>query len=858
MKKLVIGILAHVDSGKTTLSEALLYTCGNIRKLGRVDHADTYLDTYSLERKRGITIFSKQAMISGEDFCFTLLDTPGHVDFSPETERTLSVLDMAILVISGASGVQSHTETLFRLLKKHSVPVFIFVNKMDVPSADRETLMTGIKKRLSPYCIEEEKLLSDPDEVSVCDEALMEKYLEGENICAEDIRKVIGEAKLYPCFFGSALKNEGVERLIRGIKEYMPEKNYGDAFGARIYKITHDDSGKRLTHLKITGGKLSVRDTVTGICASGEEWNEKIDGIRIYSGEKYDAVQEVCAGTVCTVTGLSKTLSGDVLGFEKQSTAPVLEPVFNYRMILPEKQDPHTVYAKLKTIEEEEPQLKISYDENVGEIKLLLMGQVQLEIIKHIVLERLGIEVDFDAGSVVYRETIADTVEGVGHYEPLRHYAEVHLILEPKERGTGHEFCSDISTDELERPWQRLILTHLEEKTHKGVLVGAPITDMKITLVAGRAHKKHTEGGDFREATYRAVRHGLRCAKSVLLEPYYSYEIKVPDSLVGRVMSDMQRIGATLNAPESDGEISCIRGKAPVSKIQHYGLTLADFSHGKGQILCTLCGYEECKNSDEVIEEIGYNADADIFNSCDSVFCAGGAGFLVKWDEVEKYMHLEKVLGRDEEKIEKQLELKRRAESYLSKVATDNELMDIFVRTYGPIRKKSEGKVKHEAPNTEAKKPPKPQKPSVVLGDEYLLIDGYNIIFAWDELKMLAKGSLDLARQELINRLCNYQGFCGTKMILVFDAYKVKKNPGTVEDHRNISVVYTKEAETADSYIQKVSKELSKKHRVRVATSDGPEQMIILGNGALRVPAAAFKKELYDAECAIREFLDAT
>lgn len=858
MKKLVIGILAHVDSGKTTLSEALLYTCGNIRRLGRVDHADTYLDTYSLERKRGITIFSKQAMISGEDFSFTLLDTPGHVDFSPETERTISVLDMAILVISGASGVQSHTETLFRLLKKHSVPVFIFVNKMDVPSADRETLMMGIKKRLSPYCIEEDKLLCDPDEVSVCDEALMEKYLEGQDICIDDIRKVIGEAKLYPCFFGSALKNEGVGNLIRGIKEYMPEKKYGEAFGARIYKITHDDSGKRLTHLKITGGKLSVRDTVTGTSASGEEWSEKIDGIRIYSGEKYDAVQEVCAGAICTVTGLSKTLSGDVLGFEKQGDAPVLEPVFNYRMILPEKQDPHLVYAKLKTIEEEEPQLKISYDENVGEIKLLLMGQVQLEIIKHIILERLGIDVDFDAGSVVYRETIADTVEGVGHYEPLRHYAEVHLILEPKERGTGLEFCSDVSTDELERPWQRLILTHLEEKTHRGVLIGAPITDMKITLVAGRAHKKHTEGGDFREATYRAVRHGLRCAKSVLLEPYYSYEIKVPDNLVGRVMSDMQRIGATLEPPVSDGETSCIRGKAPVSKIQHYGLALADLSHGKGQILCTLCGYEECKNAEEVIEEIGYSADADIFNSCDSVFCAGGAGFLVKWDEVEKYMHLEKVLGRDEEKIEKQLELKRRAENYLSKVATDNELMDIFVRTYGPIRKKSEGKVKHEAPNTEAKKPPKPQKPSVVLGDEYLLIDGYNIIFAWDELKSLAKGSLDLARQELINRLCNYQGFCGNKMILVFDAYKVKKNPGTVEDHRNISVVYTKEAETADSYIQKVSKELSKKHRVRVATSDGPEQMIILGNGALRVPAAAFKKELYDAECAIREFLDAT
>ncbi|MBE6622874.1 MAG: GTP-binding protein [Ruminococcaceae bacterium] len=857
MKKLTIGILAHVDSGKTTLSEALLYTCGIIRKLGRVDHADTFLDTYSLERKRGITIFSKQAKIAGDGFEFTLLDTPGHVDFSPETERTLCVLDMAVLVVSGTDGVQSHTETLFRLLKKHSVPVFIFINKMDVPSADPETLMQGIRKRLSPSCIEADKLENDPDEVSVCDDRLLEKYLESGVIETEDICNSIGNAKLFPCFFGSALKNEGIETLIEGIKKYMPEKTYRDTFGARIYKITHDENGKRLTHLKVTGGKLAVRDSISGISPSGEEWSEKIDGIRLYSGTKFEAVQEVCAGTVCTVTGLSKTFAGDVLGDEKPFDAPILEPVFNYRMILPEKTDPHTVYAKLKAIEEEEPQLRISYEESTGEIKLLLMGQVQLEIIKHIIKERLSICVDFDAGSVVYRETIADTVEGVGHYEPLRHYAEVHLILEPVQRGTGLDFCTDIPTDELDRSWQRLILTHLEEKTHLGVLTGSPITDMKITLVAGKAHKKHTEGGDFREATYRAVRQGLRRAKSILLEPYYNYEIRVPDALIGRVMSDMQRMGAAIEPPESDGEFSTLKGSAAVSKIQHYGITLADFSHGKGQILCTLKGYEECKDADMIIENLGYNPDADIFNSCDSIFCASGAGFLVKWDEVENYMHLPSVLGRDENKINKQLDLKKRAHNYLSKIADDKELMNIFEMTYGPIRRKSEGRIKVEVGDSRPQKP-KAQKPSVFDGEEYLLVDGYNIIFAWDELKELAKGSLDLARNELINRLCNYQGFCGTKIILVFDAYKVKKNPGTVEDHRNISVVYTKEAETADSYIQKVSKELSKKHRVRVATSDGPEQLIILGNGALRVPAAAFRKELTDAENAIREIIDFT
>ena len=856
MKKLTVGILAHVDSGKTTLSEALLYTTGNIRKFGRVDHADTFLDTHELERARGITIFSKQAMLYGNDFEFTLLDTPGHVDFSSETERTLCVLDAAILVISGIDGVQSHTETLWRLLRKHSIPTFIFVNKMDVPSADRETLMRGITKRLSPSCIEEDRLFSF-DDVSMCDEALMEKYLETGSLSQEDISSAVSSAKLFPCYFGSALKNQGADRLLSGICEYMKQPQYPDSFGARIYKISRDENGKRLVHLKVTGGALCVRDSLSGKTASGEEWNEKIDGIRIYSGAKFESVTEVPAGTVCAVTGLSMAASGDTLGFEKELPVPVLEPVFNYRVILPEKADPVTAYSKLKLLEEEEPTLRITFDRRLSEIKLLLMGQIQLEIIKNLISTRLLMDVSFDAGRVVYRETIVDTVEGVGHYEPLRHYAEVHLILEPAERGTGLSFCSDCSTDELLRSWQRLILTHLEEKTHVGVLTGAPITDMKITLVAGRAHKKHTEGGDFLEATYRAVRHGLRRAKSVLLEPYYNYEITVPDSMTGRVMTDMQRFGAVMNPPESDGEMTTITGHAPVSKIQHYGLELADFSHGKGRIICTLRGYEECADAQKVIEEIGYDADADLENSCDSVFCAHGAGFLVKWDEVENYMHIESVLNRDNEAIEQQLEIKRRAENYLASVASDTELMAIFERTYGPIRKRDGGKVRHEAPKSTVEKPKAPKAKSQIFdGEEYLLVDGYNIIFAWDELKKQASQSLDLARTTLIHRLCNYQGFCGTEIILVFDAYRVKKNPGSVENFRNISVVYTKEAETADSYIQKVSHELSKKHRVRVATSDAAEQMIILGSGALRVPAAAFHKEVKDAESAIREIIE--
>lgn len=854
MKRVCIGILAHVDSGKTTLSEALLYHCGTIRKLGRVDHADTFFDTDVQERQRGITIFSKQAVLREGDFQITLLDTPGHVDFSGETERTLAILDAAILVISGTEGVQSHTETLWRLLRRRGIPTFIFFNKMDIKSADPETLMIGVKKRLSDGCIEAVHL-DDPEETSMCDETLMESYLKTGNLSIEAVRQSIGTGRMIPCFFGSALKTEGIDSFWNGLLKYLPVPEEKKEFGARIYKITRDDAGKRLVHMKITGGMLSVKEALTGISAEGVSWQEKVDEIRLYSGTKYETVSFVEQGTVCAVTGLTMAKTGEPLGFEKEFAQPVLEPVFQYRVILPQGVDAHRTLGLLKTLEDEDPQLRLSYEEHLKEIRLLLMGQVQLEVLRRRIADRFGLSVDFDAGSVVYRETIADTVEGVGHYEPLRHYAEVHLLLEPAERGSGLTFCTDCSPEQLDRSFQRLVLTHLEEKTHVGVLTGSPITDMKITLVAGRAHKKHTEGGDFREATYRALRQGLRRARSVLLEPWYDYEIRVPQNLVGRAMADMQAIGAEMSSPDCDGDVSILTGRAPVAAIQHYGLTLADYSHGKGSIQCTLHGYDVCHNAQQVIIEREYDPDADLFNSCDSVFCAHGAGFLVKWDEVEKYMHLESVLATPKEEAEKSRALKQCAENYLRAVASDKELQQIFEQTYGPIRRKETGRIRSEAPVGEKKVPPK--KPAPVFdGPEYLLVDGYNIIFAWDELKKAAQSSLDLARSQLFHRLCNYQGFLGVQIILVFDAYKVKKNPGTVEEYKGISVVYTKEAETADAYIEKVSHELSKKHRVRVATSDGCEQMIILGNGALRVPAAAFHKELQDAERAIRDYIE--
>ena len=856
MKKLTIGILAHVDSGKTTLSEALLFESGIIRTLGRVDHKNTFLDTFELERKRGITIFSKQAHFTTENFEITLLDTPGHVDFSAETERTLQVLDAAILVISASSGVQNHTETLWSLLRKHSIPTFIFVNKMDVPNADKETLLRGIHKKLSPHIFPVENF-SDYEEVAMCSEKLMDAFLSDGKISDEEIVEAINSCDLFPCLFGSALKSEGINELLDCIDKYAPTKEYGNDFGARVYKISHDENGARLTHLKITGGNLSVKSLISYKDFKGNEFSEKIEQIRVYQGEKYSALNEAVSGDICTVSGLSSLIPGDVLGFETERPSAILVPVLNYKVLFPKSIDIHTMLTKLRILEAEDPTLNVSFNESLSEIHILLMGEIQLDIIKHVVKTRFGYDIDFGEGGIIYKETIRNTVEGIGHYEPLRHYSEVHLLLSPAERGTGLIFDSDCDTDFFEKNWQRLVLTHLEEKTHLGVLTGAPITDMKITLVSGRAHKKHTEGGDFREATYRAVRQGLMKAESVLLEPWYYFTICVPSENIGRLMTDIQKMSGTMTPPEIDGEYSVLNGSAPVSKMRSYTSELSSYTHGKGKITLVFKGYDECHNTDEIVLNSNYNPESDLSNSPDSIFCSGGAAVFVRWSDVENYMHLPSIFDIDKEEIEQQKELKRRAAKYCSAVATDKELMQIFERTYGPIKTREEQKVKYNPSVSKPVQKTVKQKPSFMPdGPKYLLIDGYNIIFAWDEMKKTASSNLEHARNELIERLCNYQGFCEQEIILVFDAYKVHKNPGTIEDFRNIKVVYTKEAETADTYIEKAAHKLSKNHIVRVATSDGPEQMIILGSGALRVPANSLIKEITDAERAIREYID--
>ena len=854
MKKLTVGIVAHVDCGKTTLSEALLYTKGVIRNLGRVDHKNTFLDTFELERKRGITIFSKQAEFNTEKFNITLVDTPGHVDFSAETERVFSILDLAVILVSAASGVQSHTETLWSLLRKHNIPSIIFVNKMDVSNADRETLLKGIRKKLSHSAIPFENL-SNHEEVAMCSETLMDTFLIDGSISDGDISEAIKNCELFPCIFGSALKLTGIDELTACIDKYAFEKEYCDEFGAKVFKVNHDENGTRLTHLKITGGGLDVKSSISYSDRDGNSHTEKIEQIRIYQGDKYTATGSVEAGTVCTVTGLSSLLPGDVLGFEEHSFSPVLTPVLNYKVLLPDGIDAHTALTKIRILEAEDPMMKVSFNEALQEIRLLLMGEIQLEIIKHIIKNRFGFDIDFGEGGIVYRETIEDTVEGIGHYEPLRHYSEVHLLLSPAERGSGLIFESECDTDDLEKNWQRLILTHLDEKTHLGVLTGSPITDMKITLVSGRAHKKHTEGGDFREATYRAVRNGLMKSKSVLLEPWYNYEITVPTENLGRVMTDVQKMSGTMLAPLNDGEYSILKGKAPVSEMRSYQSELSGISHGKGRIVLTLSGYDVCHNQQEIIECYGYNPESDVYNSPDSIFCSGGAAVFVRWSDVESYMHLPSYFSIDKQEIEEKRELKQRAARYCAAAASDKELMEIFERTYGKIKERVTEKVKYNPSVMKPKEKVYKAKP-VPQGPEYLLVDGYNIIFAWDEMKKLASPRLEDARDALIERLCNYQGFIRQEIILVFDAYKVKKSPGSVEDFRNIKVVYTKEAETADSYIEKTAHILSKNHIVRVATSDGPEQMIILGSGALRVPALSFIKEITDAEKAIRDYID--
>lgn len=854
MKKLVIGILAHVDSGKTTLSEAMLYLSGELRRLGRVDHRDAFLDTNIIERERGITIFSKQAILNFGDTQFTLLDTPGHVDFSTEAERTLQVLDYAILVISGTDGVQNHTETLWQLLARYNVPTFIFINKTDISQYSQNELISNIKAALGNECVNfsvdhnNEGFLED---VAMCSDVLMNSFLEHGKIEDKDVRNAIKSRKLFPCYFGSALKLDGVREFLDGLNYYSKNPIQSDVFGAKVFKISADEQGNRLTHMKITGGALKVKDLLNGTRNGRDKWSEKVNQIRIYSGEKFTSPDEAEQGTVCAVTGLTQTYPGEGLGTECDSPAAVLEPVLSYKIELPDGKDVTSALLELKTLEEEDPQLKILWNEQLKEIHVRLMGEIQLEVLQKIIAQRFGMEVSFGRGSIAYKETIAAPVEGMGHYEPLRHYAEVHLLLEPAEIGSGLHFYSDCPEDELDRNWQRLILTHLEEKPHIGVLTGSPITDMNITLIAGRAHQKHTEGGDFRQATYRAVRHGLKSAESVLLEPWYEFRLEVPQTLVGRAMTDIQRMCGEFNPPEIKNDNAVITGSAPVSKMSGYHSEVLSYSGGKGRLMCLLKGYAPCHNTDEVIAEIGYNSDNDLENPADSVFCSHGAGFVVKWDKVQDYMHIETGISFDEPAED--TEPIDRAKAYVERAADDKELMRIFEQTYGAIKRDTYTAMKTQKKPVGEKKYKKVQP--IPTGPEYLLVDGYNIIFAWDNLKEIAVDNLEAARNTLINILCNYQGFRQCELILVFDAYKVKGNQGEVERINNISVVYTKEAETADMYIEKTAHQIGRKHRVRVATSDAMEQLIILGSGAIRVSANEFKQEIEEAENSIREFI---
>ncbi|HHV08869.1 MAG TPA: GTP-binding protein [Clostridiales bacterium] len=896
MKKLVVGILAHVDAGKTTLAESLLYLTGSIRKLGRVDHKDAFLDTYDLERARGITIFSKQAVFTHREQEITLLDTPGHVDFSAEMERTLQVLDYAVLVISGSDGVQGHTETLWRLLNRYGIPTFLFINKMDMEGTDRKALLEELRRKLSDACVDfsddqgEEFL----ENLAVCDEALLEQYMEHQTIDRKDIIGLIAGRKVFPCYFGSALKVEGVERLLDGLAGYTESMSYPEQFGAKVFKIARDDQGKRLTFLKVTGGSIRVKMPLTNRKTPGNQeedadWEEKVDQIRIYSGSKYEAVPEAGAGTICAVTGLNRTYPGEGLGIEAVSDMPSLEPVLNYQLILPPDCDVPPMLSSLRQLEEEDPLLHIVWSETLREIHVQLMGEIQLEILRSLILERFGVNVEFGTGNIVYKETILEPVVGVGHFEPLRHYAEVHLLLEPGEEGSGLQFFSNCSEDVLGRNWQHLILTHLEERQHIGVLTGSPITDLRITLLNGRAHLKHTEGGDFRQATYRAVRQGLMKAKSILLEPYYKYTLEVPSESIGRAMSDIQRMSGEFDPPEINEDVAVLTGTAPVASMQGYLAEVNAYTRGRGRLFCTLKGYAPCHNPEEVISAIGYDCDSDLDNPSGSVFCANGAGFVVEWDKVEDYMHVDsgwKPPGTEEvteetkdgiqnatkyginyygiqDEIKNDLKhgtmrgmqdaAKRGAVKSGNKGRDndpwkmDKELEDIFVRTFGPIKQRintSQGSLGYEKPDPYEKadyqRSSREQEPV----KDYLLVDGYNIIFAWDELNELAKMNLDGARNKLMDILCNYQGFKKCILILVFDAYKVKGGVGGIQDYHNIHVVYTKEAETADQYIEKVTHEIAKKHRVTVATSDALEQLIIMGQGAARLSAKDLKEEV--------------
>lgn len=860
MKQLTLGILAHVDAGKTTLSEALLFTAGAIRKAGRVDKKDAFLDNYELERERGITIFSKQAVFSYEDLRITLLDTPGHVDFSTEMERTLQVLDAAVLLISAADGVQSHTRTLWKLLESYQVPVFLFVNKMDQPGVDQEKILAGIQNQLSGNCVDftplvgaaateskgaalETDMQEAMEAVAICDEELLNSFLTDGRISQEQLREKIAERKVFPCLFGSALRLQGIEALLSAIAAYAPEKTYPEAFGARVFKVTRDSQGSRLTHMKITGGTLKAKMELT--CA--EDKTEKVNQIRIYSGERFEAVNEAAAGSVCAVTGLLGTMAGQGLGMEKNLESPFLTPVLSYCLLLPEGTDPMAVMPKLKELEEEDPALSFTWEEELKEIHVHVMGEVQMEILKVLIGERFGLEIAFGKGRIVYKETIADTVEGVGHFEPLRHYAEVHLLLEPGEPGSGLQFETDCSEDILARNWQRLILTHLEEKQHRGVLTGSAITDMKITLVSGRAHQKHTEGGDFRKATYRAVRQGLMEAMSVLLEPYYEFRLEIPEEMTGRAMTDMEKLFADFTLAERAEGRCVLTGCAPVETMRDYQKEVYAYTRGQGSLTVRLKGYMPCHNADEVIEERHYDPEADLRNPAGSVFCSHGAGFVVPWNQVKEYMHVESCFAGDrkaieesafQEELEKRKEAARKREENRSAsggeyfLGTD-EIDAILQQATGAgrgLEKKKEG-WQRQSRSTETRQATTRVYQGQPKKEEYLLVDGYNVIFAWEELSALSKVTLDGARGRLLDILCDYQAMKGCRLIVVFDAYRLKGHPEEAYAYHNIYVVYTKEAETADRYIERFAHDNSKKYQITVATSDGLEQIIIRGEG---------------------------
>lgn len=839
MKRLVIGILAHVDSGKTTLSEGLLYNAGEIKRLGRVDHKDAFLDTDTIERERGITIFSKQAQINVGDCEFTLIDTPGHVDFCAEAERTLSVLDYAILVISASDGVQSHTRTLWKMISSHNIPAFIFVNKTDLENEGKQQLVNEIRRYLTESAVDfsckREQIL---EEIAMCDEEILEKFTNGDDVNDELIAQGVAMRKIIPCYFGSALKNDGVEEFLNGLEKYTQEKNYSTEFGAKVYKISSDEKGKRLTHMKITGGGLRVRDLI----AVGNS-TEKVTEIRIYSGDSYKNVGEVYPGSVCAVTGLGGTYPGGGLGREHDAEDLKSEPVFSYSVKLPDGYDVHSALSVFKRLEEEETKLCVDWIESKQKINIRIMGRVQLEVIKRILSERFGLDAEFEHGSIIYKETIADTVEGVGHYEPLKHYAEVHLLMEPLERGSGLEFLVDCSDDVLDKNWKRLIMTHLKEKKHTGVLTGSQITDMRITVINGKAHLKHTEGGDFREATYRAIRQGLMQAKSVLLEPWYTFMLEIPMECTGRAMTDLQLMGAKFNPPENDGQNCVIEGFGPVEALRDYHNEVIAYTRGTGRFNLQFYGYEECANADRVCHTIGYDCESDVENTADSVFCSHGSGFNVKWNKVFEYMHIplkKRVIEYEETPMKRET---------AKIVADDKELLRIFEMTYGKVKQKTHVALKMRKENKQYK--PKPVK----ILPKYLLIDGYNIIHSWERLKKIAEQNIDDARMVLISKICNYRVMRNTDIIVVFDAYKVKGTDREVEKIDGISIVYTKEAETADSYIEKTSHELSKNYNVSVATSDGLEQMIIFGSGAQRVTPAELEKDVERAEEEIREFI---